>query len=540
MTIADRLTDINNTKLAIKASIEAKGQTVGSIPFSEYPSKIDAISGGGSSPVINEWVRPSDWLPITKPDGTSQKVIGLFAVFDNNYNYVSFTATGAYTVNWGDGSSSENYASGAQCQHKYTFASIDPATTTAEGYRQVVITITPQAGQNLSSINFQKNHTDVGSTALGKANWLELYASTSNADVLGGLSNFMTGKTMIPMLKAVYILPCNTVFDNRMGLTMFRGQAEWVEYVEVSRPNVVITSSGPFQFCRLIKKFNLHPTISATDCSNLFNGCVNLIEAPEINTVNSTNFSSMFSSCSSLQTVPLYDTSNGTGFTQMFYGCNALSSIPNIDTSKGSVFTGMFQGCSSLLACPPTINTSNGTNFISMFQSCTSLKLVPALDTSKATGINMRQMFRYCASIEYIPPLNTAAITIFSGMFESCTSLKYLPVTNTRNGTEFYSALYGQFIDGCSLLKEIPAIDCSKVTSFTNIFRNSLSLESFKATGISQSFSVVNANLSAAALNELYTNLPIVTGKTVTVTGNWGAAASDITIATAKGWTVTR
>ena len=48
MTIADRLTDINNTKLAIKASIEAKGQTVGSIPFSEYPSKIDAISGGVS------------------------------------------------------------------------------------------------------------------------------------------------------------------------------------------------------------------------------------------------------------------------------------------------------------------------------------------------------------------------------------------------------------------------------------------------------------------------------------------------------------
>jgi hypothetical protein len=52
-------------------------------------------------------------------------------------------------------------------------------------------------------------------------------------------------------------------------------------------------------------------------------------------------------------------------------------------------------------------------------------------------------------------------------------------------------------------------------------------------------FSVASCKLSATALNEIYTNLPTVTSQTITVTGNYGTATDDPTIATAKGWTVT-
>ena len=52
-------------------------------------------------------------------------------------------------------------------------------------------------------------------------------------------------------------------------------------------------------------------------------------------------------------------------------------------------------------------------------------------------------------------------------------------------------------------------------------------------------FTVANAKMSATALNEMYSILPIVTGQTVTVTGNYGTTSDDPTIATAKGWTVT-
>ena len=47
MTIADQLTLLSSTKSQISAAIEARGVSVGSIPFSQYPSKIAAIPGGG-------------------------------------------------------------------------------------------------------------------------------------------------------------------------------------------------------------------------------------------------------------------------------------------------------------------------------------------------------------------------------------------------------------------------------------------------------------------------------------------------------------
>ena len=45
--------------------------------------------------------------------------------------------------------------------------------------------------------------------------------------------------------------------------------------------------------------------------------------------------------------------------------------------------------------------------------------------------------------------------------------------------------------------------------------------------------------MDATALNQLFTDLPTVTAKTIVVTGNPGAATCTTSIATAKGWTVT-
>lgn len=543
MTIADRLTDINNTKLAIKASIEAKGQTVGSIPFSEYPSKIDAITGGGSSPVINEWVRPSDWLPITKPDGTSQKVIGLFAVFDSESNYVAFSASGAYTVDWGDGSAPENYTSGTKCQHKYTFASIDPATTTAEGYRQVIITITPQAGQNLSVINCQQYHSEVGGN-YGYTAWLELYASTSHADVLGGLSNWMvtTNQTMLPMLKAVYLLPCNTVVSNNIGSTWFKGQAENVEYVEISRPNVVITGSGPFQYLRLIKKFNILPGTKVTTGKDLFLECNSLVEAPMLDlsnclstsymfsnctslqivpqyvTTNVTDMSYMFNLCRSLETVPLFNTQNNTTMRSMFSNCYVLKSVPLFNTAKVNSFLSTFSSC-TLLTEVPLFNTSKVTSFSSAFSNCFLLKTVPAFDTSLCTDFSY--MFSACYSLVEVPTFNTASATTMAYMFNGAYSLKKIPDFNTTNNTSI-SNFTG---NSRSQLIEIPVFDMRKSSGLQNL--SSSSIWRFKAYGFISPLSVSNNMLSKRELNEIIENLGNPTAsQSLTISNNPGATSN--------------
>lgn len=546
MTIADRLTDINNTKLAIKASIEAKGQTVGSIPFSEYPSKIDAISGGGGlSPVINEWVRPSDWLPITKPDGTSQKVIGLFAVFDSESNYVAFSASGAYTVDWGDGSAPENYANNVQCQHKYTFASIDPATTTAEGYRQVVITITPQAGQNLSSINFQKYHSEVGGN-YGYTAWLELYASTSHADVLGGLSNwiFTTTQTMIPMLKAVYILPCNTVVDNRMGATMFRGQAENVEYVEISRPNVTLMGAGVFSYLRLIKKFNILPgTKVTTTGKDLFLECNSLVEAPMLDLSNCPSTSYMFSNCTSLQTVPQYVTTNVTDMSSMFNSCRSLETVPLLDMQNNTTMQNMFSYC-YVLKEVPLFNTAKVTSFQGAFGSCQNLRSIPSFNTSKVTSFS--SAFSTCYQLRDVPLLDTSSCTDFSNMFTGCYSLVNVPTFNTSNATNMSSMFYSAYA-----LKSIPLFNTSKCTTISNLTGNSnrfqvteipafdmrkssglqnlgsSSIWRFKAYGFISPLSVSNNMLAKRELNEIIENLGNPTAsQSLTISNNPGATSN--------------
>jgi hypothetical protein len=45
-------------------------------------------------------------------------------------------------------------------------------------------------------------------------------------------------------------------------------------------------------------------------------------------------------------------------------------------------------------------------------------------------------------------------------------------------------------------------------------------------------------NLSASELNNIFADLAIVSDRTITVTGNWGAANCDQTIASNKGWMV--
>jgi len=94
----------------------------------------------------------------------------------------------------------------------------------------------------------------------------------------------------------------------------------------------------------------------------------------------------------------------------------------------------------------------------------------------------------------------------------------------------------------CFSLHTVPALVTTAVTSssnFTNMFVNCNSNARIEAKDFRFTFSVASNKLSAAALDEIYTNLPVVVGQTITVSGNYGIAGDTPTIATAKGWTVT-
>jgi surface protein len=122
-------------------------------------------------------------------------------------------------------------------------------------------------------------------------------------------------------------------------------------------------------------------------------------------------------------------------------------------------------------------------------------------------------MFNSCYSLATVPLFNTAAVTNMSAMFISCFSLA-----------------------------AVPALVTTAVTSssgFSSMFNNCNSLARIQAEDFRFTFSVANCKLSAAALDEIYTNLPVVVSQTITVSSNYGTTGDDPTIATAKGWTVT-
>jgi hypothetical protein len=237
---------------------------------------------------------------------------------------------------------------------------------------------------------------------------------------------------------------------------------------------------------------------------------------------------------------------SGTGFT---LGGTAvahrhLEKVDLIAYGALTTMAGMFQNCSSLQAIPALPGSVAAvTNMSNMFNSCYSLQAIPALPGSVAAVTNMTSMFQNCSSLRTIPALpgSVAAVTNMSNMFNSCLSLRTIPgfpgsvaaVTNITN-----------MFNSCHSLQAIPAMSMSGVSSSggATAFVSSLpQLARIPVTGMRFSFSVASCKLSAAALNEIFTGLPTVTGQTITVTGNYGVSQSGYnpTIATAKGWTVT-
>lgn len=144
-------------------------------------------------------------------------------------------------------------------------------------------------------------------------------------------------------------------------------------------------------------------------------------------------------------------------------------------------------------------------------------------------------MFSYCSSLSSIPAFNTPAVTNCFNMFFACYSLRVLPLFNTSKVTNL-----GGFLSNCVSLKDCPAFSAAaNTTALTTTFTSCPNVSKIGIVGVNQNITISNLKLSAAALNEIYANLATVTGKTITVTGNWGAVSDDPTIATAKGWTVT-
>jgi surface protein len=470
-------------------------------------------------------------------------------------------------------------------------------------YKQVIVTVTPQAGQNLISLNLQVRNNSAGAPAgVYTAHWLDIAMSMPNCTglTLGAQSpivrlnlleqislvNIRALSSMSSLFRNCTALRSIPIINSHTALTntsnMFTACTA-LQTVPLFNTANVTNMNNMFNACRALKSVPLFNTANVTDMSsmfincaslqtvplfntvaasainmsNMFTGCVSLQTVPLFNTVRVTSMGGMFSSCTALQTVPLFNTAAVTTMSGMFNGCASLQTVPLFNTALVNNTGNMFTGCTSLLTVP-LFNTAAVTNMSGMFNNCSALLTVPLFNTALVTNMGsmfngctslltvplfnmasmqfLTNMFASCISLQTVPLFNTASVLAFGGMFTGCTSLQSVPLFNAASATGM-----SFMFNNCTSLVSVPAINANTVISSADLgttFGSCTNLSQIDMTNIRFTFSVASCKLSAAALNNIYTNLPTVSGQTITVTGNYGTVTYDPTIATAKGWTV--
>jgi surface protein len=305
-------------------------------------------------PVVSdgEWVRPSDWLALPTVTAVEQKFVGLHAIFPEGNNFCAFLFRGAYTVDWGDGVV-ENVADNVKAEHVYDYASISNATLTSRGYKQVIVTVTPQVGQNLTTINFQQRYT--GQNQAYATGWLDVTGSFPSAGA--GATIAFGGGTV---------------------------RHTYVEQATILTIGLCTSMQDMFSACLALESVPLFDTISVTTMQGMFFNCVSIINIPLFNTANVLNMNFTFQQCRSLKTVPLFNTASVTTMAQTFNLCSSLRDVPLFNTASVTTMGLMFSECVSLQSVP-LFNTASATSLASMFQTCQSLQSIPALSTASIT-----------------------------------------------------------------------------------------------------------------------------------------------------------
>lgn len=297
---------------------------------------IDWRINANGIPAQDGWVRNSEWLAMPAVNIGDQKFVGLHAVYDNDANFAALSATAAYTVDWGDGTV-ENVASGVSAYHLYDFADVAlDGTLTTDGYKQAIVTVTPQVANNLATLNLNVQHNQTG------------------------LQNYNTGWLDIALASSF-------LTDLLIGSNIHASASALVFNYSIQRINIVEVGT-------------------ITDCGYLFYDLRGLQSLSLFDTSNVTSAGFMFSGCTRLSNYPAFD------FSSLITGTSLFSSSV---AKKYPVFTfGALQTANNMFVTNafleelPLIDFSTVTSATSLTQTVpNSLWHIPALDWSAITSI---------------------------------------------------------------------------------------------------------------------------------------------------------
>ena len=321
VTIADKLTYLNETKTAIKNAIISKGVAIEDTDtFRSYADKIGQISGGGGDTPTDEWQPNPNWWDIKKIlDEDTRNYPGKVGVILYNFNDVSdfeLSSSGMTAVATSDGAF-------------YTYA------------------------DNGSAISHNWDAAQDKDDGRGfKTRWVIYYYTTDTTSDTFGQTTTRFGWAFNYI--AYLVLRINCLAGSNFCYTQRLLEA-------IDNAGYVINSETFGSFCA---------------------GCFSLKKLPDgLDTSNITNFSYFCQNCYSLKELPDgLDTSSGTNFNSFCQSCYSLKKLPDgLDTSSGTNFNSFCSGCSSLIKLPDGLDTSSGTNFNNFCLGCYPMQETPEI-----------------------------------------------------------------------------------------------------------------------------------------------------------------
>jgi len=428
---------------------------------------------------------------------------------------------------------SETITEPVRIEHRYDYSSISADTACSRGYRQVIVTITPQPGADLTLVDLSPRHSSIG---LGHVScpWLDLaislpkaaagaslvlcgYASRSTSDYLGSVERIVIhdagGATDLAWL-----------LHNAYALRHFR----------LEKAEAVETIDRICHFCTSLDQIDLPPLPALNSASTLLYGCNALREFRLHGLASLTSLDEACQEARALERVWIEDAPQLQSAEGLFYGCLALQEVTISGATQLANLNRMFQGCSALITAP-ALDTTAATSMASMFEDCRALREVPLYDTAQVT--TMEAMFSGCWALRQLPPFSTPAVAVLDRMLAGCHSLLSLPLLDTTAVTSM-----GSVFQGCSALQALPPLQVGSVSDFGDALAGCAVLAATPLQGIRSSLSLWGCNLSRSALVQLFQGLAVVEGNPELNIGmNWGVAElapEDFAIATAKGWTL--
>ena len=234
---------------------------------------------------------------------------------------------------------------------------------------------------------------------------------------------------------------------------------------------------GMFRVCYRLynhpdKKLVLPATKLTDGCySQMFRGCTNLTEAPELpaTTLGNYCYEEMFWECTGLTKAPkLPATTLVTRcYSRMFSDCTSLTEAPELPatTLAQNCYSNMFSDCYNLTEAPELPATTLAESCYSgMFRECTSLKEAPELPATTLAEACYDDMFIGCTSLTKAPelPATTLAGLCYDSMFQNCTSLTEAP---ELPATTLANYCYSSMFSDCYNLTEAPELPATTLAN---------------------------------------------------------------------------